>query len=192
MSDRRITGIEPWFQTEVSNALYKLAVATSIVLDGTTATVTSASHLMVDGDYVTYSGATGVTAVNNATWGPVTVTSSSVYTFPCTLTGSVTGSPVQEKLYFPPAGQWVCTLGANGQLEYNPASTLLTSGLSGNTSLGTDTTWRILIAASANGVFVSDCQPIMATGTTTSTACIGSIRFRENGTTATSYFSRVN
>ncbi len=35
-------------------------------------------------------------------------------------------------------------------------------------------------------------QPIVATGTTPSTACIGSVRFRENGTTATSYFSRVN
>jgi hypothetical protein len=192
MSNRRIVGVNPWFQTEVSNALFKLAVATSIVLDGTTATVTSASHLMVTGDYVTYSGATGITAINNATWGPVTVTSSSVYTFPCTLTGSVTGSPVQEKLYFPPAGSWVCTLGANGQLEYNPASTLLVSGLSGNTSLGTDTTWRVLVAASTNGSFTSDCQPIISNGTTVSTACIGSIRFRENGTTATSYFSRNN
>lgn len=192
MSDRRIVGVNPWFQTEVSNALFKLAVATGIVLDGTTATVTSANHLLSTGDYVTFSGATGITAVNNVTWGPVTVTSSSVYTFPCTLTGSVTGSPVQEKLYFPPAGQWFCTLGANGQLEYDPASTLLVSGLSGNTSLGTDSTWRILIAASASGYFESDGQPIQATGTTVSTACLGSIRFRENGTSATSYFSRVN
>ncbi len=176
MSDRRIVGVNPFFQTEVSNALFKLAVATSIVLDGTIATVTSASHLMVTGDYVTFSGATGVTAINNVTWGPVTRVSSSVYTFPCTLTGSVTGSIVQEKLYFPPAGQWYCTLGANGQVEYNPASTLLVSGLTnGKTSLGN---------------FTSDGQPIPGTGTPT--AYIGSFRFRENGTTATSYFSRVN
>ena len=189
MSDRRIVGVNPWFQAEVSNALFKLAVATGIVLDGTTATVTSASHLMVTGDYVTFSGATGVTAVNTATWGPVTVTSSSVYTFPCTLTGSVTGSPVQEKLYFPPAGQWYCTLGANGALEYNPASTLLVSGLSnGKTSLGTDSTWRVLIAASGTGDFTSDGQLVVGS----TTAYIGSVRFRENGTTATSYFSRVN
>ncbi len=191
MSDRRIVGIEPWFQAEVSNALFKLAVATSITLDGTTATVTSASHLMVTGDYVTFSGATGVTAINNVTWGPVTRVSSSVYTFPSTLTGSVTGSPVQEKLYFPPAGQWCCTLGANGQLEYNPASTLLTSGLSQNTSLGTDSTWRILIAASGAGYFECDGQPIIGTALPP-TSFLGSVRFRENGTTATSYFSRIN
>lgn len=190
MSDRRIVGVNPWFQDEVSNALFKLAVATGIVLDGTTATVTSASHLLSDGDYVTFSGATGVTAINNVTWGPVTVTSSSVYTFPSTLTGTVTGSPVQEKLYFPPAGQWFCKLGANGQLEYNPESTLLVSGLSGNVSLGTDSTWRVLIAASGSGYFESDCQPIVGVGA--QTAYLGSIRFRENGTTATSYFSRVN
>ena len=192
MSDRRIVGINPWFQAEVSNALFKLQVATSVVLSGTTATVTSASHLLTTGDYITFSGATGVTALNDVTWGPVTVTSSSVYTFPSTLTGSVTGTVVQEKLYFPPAGQWFAKLGANGALEYNPASTLLVSGLSGNTSLGTDTTWRTLIAASGSGYFESDCQPIQATGTTVSTVCLGSVRFRENGTTATSYFSRVN
>lgn len=194
MSDRRIVGINPWFQTEVSNALYKLSGA-SISLSGTTATVTLASHLLSTGDYVTYSGTTGVTGLNDATWGPVTVNSSSEYTFPCTLTGSPAGTIVQEKLYFPPAGQWFCTLGANGQLEYNPASTLLVSGLSTtapNTSLGTDTTWRILIAASGKGYFESDGQYIQANGTTTSTACLGSVRFRENGTSATSYFSRVN
>lgn len=190
MSNRRIVGINSWFATEIANALFKLAVATGITLDGTTATVTSAAHLMVTGDYVTFSGATGVTGINDVTWGPVTVTSSSVYTFPSTLTGTVTGSPVQEKLYFPPAGQYCCTLGANGQLEYNPASTLLTSGLSGNVSLGTDTTWRILIAASGSGWFESDCQPILGVGV--QTAFIGSVRFRENGTTATSRFSQIN
>lgn len=187
MSDRRIVGINPFFQTEISNALFKLAVATSIVLDGTIATVTSASHLLSTGNYTTFSGATGVTAINAATWGPVTVLSSSAYTFPCTLTGSVTGSPVQEKLYFPPPGNWYCTLGANGAVEYNPASVLLVSGLNGNTSLGVDTTWRSLIAASAAGTFTSDGQLLSGT-----TNYIGSIRFRENGTTATSYFSLVN
>lgn len=192
MSNRRIIGVNPWFQAEISNALFKLAVSSSITLDGTKATVSSTAHLLSTGDYVTFSGATGVTAINNATWGPVTVTDANTYTFPCTLTGSVTGSPVQEKLYFPPAGTWYCTLGANGQLEYNPASTLLVSGLSGNTSLGTDTTWRILIAASSQGMFNSDGQYIISNGTTVSTACLGSVRFRENGTTATSYFSMVN
>lgn len=173
MSNRKIVGISPWVDTEVSNALFKLAVATGIVLDGTTATVTSASHLMVAGDYVTFSGATGVTGINNATWGPVTVTSSSVYTFPCTLTGTVTGSPVQEKLYFPPAGNWMCNLAANGAVEYATNNTWLqaypTSGAGGDT-------WRTLTAASGTGSFTSDGY---------------SIRFRENGTTATSYFSKI-
>jgi hypothetical protein len=188
MSTFRFTGVNPFFQTELSNALFKLSGA-SISLDGTTATVTLAAHLLTTGDYVTFSGTTGVTGLNNATWGPVTVTNSGVYTFPCTLTGSPAGTIVQEKLYFPPPGQYFCTLGANGDLEYNPASTLLTSGLSGGkTSLGTDTTWRKVIAASAQGFFVSDGQ--LVTGSTT--AYLGSVRFRENGTSATSYFSRVN
>jgi hypothetical protein len=185
MSDRRIVGVNTWFKTEISNALFKLAVATGITLDGTKATVTSASHLLSTGDYTTFSGATGVTAINNVTWGPITKVDANSYTFPCTLTGTVTGSPVQEKLYFPQAGNWYSTLGANGQLEYNPASTLLVSGLSGNTSLGTDTTWRILIAASGAGGFTSDGQLLIGS----TTAYIGSIRFRQNGTTATSYFS---
>lgn len=189
MSNRRIIGINPWFQAEITNSLFKLAVATGIVLNGTIATVTSASHLLSTGDYVTFSGATGVTAINNVTWGPVTVTATNTYTFPCTLTGTVTGSPVQEKLFFPQAGSWVCSLGANGQMEYNPASTLLVSGLSGNTSLGTDATWRVLIPATDDGTFDSDCQPLIGLD---STQYIGSVRFRENGTTASSFFSLVN
>lgn len=189
MSERRIIGINPYFQAEITNSLFKLAVATGITLSGTVATVTSANHLLTTGDYVTFSGATGVTAINNVTWGPVTVTSSSVYTFPCTLTGSVTGSPVQEKLFFPQAGAWFCTIGANGQLEYNPGSTLLVSGLSGNTSLGTDTTWRLLIPATDDGTFWSDGQLLIGVNPT---AYIGSVRFRQNGTTASSFFSLVN
>lgn len=162
-----------FFQPEVSTAGFKLAVATGIVLDGTTATVTSASHLMAAGNYVTFSGCTGVTGVNNATWGPVNITSSSVYTFPCSLSGSVTGSPVQEKLYFMPAGVWDCILGANGQLEYCP-NNQWGKNYPGSSS-GSDSTWRVLIAASAGGRFETDGY---------------SIRFRENGTTATSYFSQ--
>lgn len=190
MSDRRIVGVNTWFQTEVSNALFKLSGA-SISVDGTTATVTLASHLLTTGDYVTYSGTTGVTGLNTATWGPVTVTSSSAYTFACPLTGTPAGTIVQEKLYFPPKGQWFCTLGANGDLEYNPGSTLLVSGLTGNVSSGADTTWRKLIAASSQGYFESDAQ-VQVGLSSSSLVYLGSVRFRENGTTATSYFSRVN
>lgn len=51
MSDRKITGVVPWFGDEVSNALFKLSGA-SIALDGTTATVTLASHLLSTDDYL--------------------------------------------------------------------------------------------------------------------------------------------
>lgn len=173
MSVRRIVRAGSWFNTEVSNALFKLSGA-SISLDGTTATVTLAAHLLTTGDYVTFSGVTGITALNNATWGPVTVTASGTYTFPCTLTGSPGGTIVQEKLYFVPAGQWDCHLGANGQLEYNPDNKL---GQNWPVPNGQDPTWRVLIPASDSGFFETDGY---------------SHRFRENGTTATSYFSQVN
>ncbi len=172
MSDRKITGILSWFKTEISNALFKLSGA-SITLNGTEATVTLAAHLLSTGDYVTFSGTTGTTGLNGATWGPVTVNSSSEYTFPCTITGTPAGTIVQEKLYFPPAGDYCCILGANGDLEYNPdngwAEDYPTSGAGGDT-------WRKLIAASSQGTFTTDGR---------------SIRFRQNGTTATSRFSPV-
>lgn len=171
MSDRKIVLAGTWLGTEVSNALFKLSGA-SISLDGTTATVTLAAHLLSTGDYVTFSGVTGVTGLNNCTWGPVTVTNSGAYTFPCTLTGSPAGTIVQEKLYFPPAGDYYATLGANGALEYNPGNTYATNG----PSSGLDTTWRTLIPASGSGHFTTDGY---------------GVRFRENGTTATSYFNPI-
>lgn len=172
MSDRKITGITPWFDDEVSYTLFKLSGA-SISLDGTTATVTLASHLLTTGDYVTFSGTTGVTGLNNATWGPVTVTSSGAYTFPCTLTGSPAGTIVQEKLYFFGAGDWNVLLGANGAIEYNSNNVW---GEDYPTSSAGGDTWRTLIAASGSGVFTTDGI---------------SYRFRQNGTTATSYFSLI-
>lgn len=172
MSDRKITGVLSWFASEVSIALFKLSGA-AIAVDGTTATVTLASHLLSTGDYVTYSGVTGVTGLNNAVWGPVTVTSSGAYTFPCTLTGTPAGTIVQEKLYFPPAGDYCATLAANGAVEYNPDN--LWAADYPTSSNGGDT-WRTLIAASGSGYFTTDGR---------------SLRFRENGTSATSYFSKA-
>lgn len=176
MSDRKIVRPGNTFNTEVSNALFKLTVATGITFSGTVATVTCASHLMATGDYVTYSGTTGAgaTVLNGATWGPVTRTSSSVYTFPCTIASTVTagGTIVQEKLYFPPAGDWMCLLGANGTIEYNSDNGW--GAVYPTSSAGGDT-WRVAIAASAGGYFTTDGI---------------AVRFRENGTTATSYFSQ--
>ncbi len=171
MSDRKITGVVPWFKTEVTNALFLLSGAT-ITLDGTKATVSLASHLLSSGDYTTFSGVTGVTALNDSTWGPITKVNANSYTFPCTLTGSPAGTIVQEKLYFFPAGDWNVNLGANGAVEYNPNNGWLTAY---PTSTAGGDTWRTLIAASGSGAFTTDGY---------------SIRFRENGTTATSYFSQ--
>ena len=177
MSTLQLLNPGSYFATEVSNALFKLSGA-SISISGGVATVTLASHLLSTGDQTTFSGVTGVTALNNDVWGPVTVTSSSVYTFPTALTGSPAGTIVQEKLYFFPAGSWFVVLGANGQVEYNPDNkygAASAGGVSGGA--GSGGTWRTLIAASASGYFSTDGY---------------SVRFRENGTTATSYFARVN
>lgn len=180
MADRKIVRAGNFFDTEVSIALFKLSGA-SIAISAGVATVTLASHLLTTGDIVTFSGVTGVTGLNNASWGPVTVTSSGVYTFPTALTGTPAGTIVQEKLYFPPAGQYFCVLGANGQVEYNPDNTYganygLSTGVGGSANAGLDATWRILVAASASGDFVCDGY---------------NVRFRENGTTATSFFVRA-
>lgn len=180
MSDRKIVRAGNWFLTELANALFKLSGA-SIALNGTIATVTLASHLLATGDQTTFSGTTGVTALNNATWGPVTVTGSGTYTFPCSLTGSPGGTIVQEKLFFFPAGQWIVNLGANGQVEYNPDNSYganfgISGGSGGQLNSGPDATWRILIPASTPGNFDTDGF---------------AVRFRENGTTATSNFSQV-
>ncbi len=172
-----------YLATEISHATFKLAVATGIVLDGTTATVTSANHLLATGDYTTFSAATGVTAINNATWGPVTKVSSSVYTFPCALTGSVTGSPIQEKLYFFSAGDWIIFADVNGNLEYNVDQLLGLNSSQGGIVKGNVTgpdVWRILKIGAAVGA-----------GSTSFTSDGFSFRFRDMGTTATSYFSKV-
>jgi hypothetical protein len=158
------------FRTEIAMARFKLSGA-SIAISGGIATVTLASHLMTTGDYVTFSGVTGVTALNNATWGPVTVTASNTYTFPTALTGSPAGTIVQEPLIFPVPGDSYAVLGANGQIEYNPDNT----GFPGSgATITAAQTWRTLIAASGTGYFLADGQ---------------AVRFRCNGTTATSNWS---
>ena len=174
MSDRKIVLPGSWFATEITRTTFLLSGA-SISLSGTKATVTLASHLLVTGDYVTFSGTTSTTGLNTATWGPITKTASGTYTFPCTITGSPGGTIVQEKLYFFAAGVWTCLVGANGAIEYCPNNNWGKAAPNGD---GTDTTWRTLVAAST------------AYGRSFSTDGY-SVRFRDNGTTATSYFSKV-
>jgi N4-gp56 family major capsid protein len=70
---------------------------TSITLDGTTATVTATSHGFAAGEFVTIAGTTGVTGLN-ASFQIKEVTSSSVFTFLTSLTGTVAGTiTAQEK-----------------------------------------------------------------------------------------------
>lgn len=188
MSDRKIVRQGDFYETEITQSVFQLSGA-SIAISNGVATVTLASHLLSTGALVTFSGVTGtgVTGLNNATWGPITVVNSGSYTFPCGLVGTPGGTIIQNgPLFFIPAGQWHCNLGANGQIEYDPGNlyglNLSTpavpnvTGPGGSAPTGLDTTWRILIAASGAGDFVCDGY---------------NARFRPNGTTASSFFSRA-
>jgi len=157
---------------EISITRFLLSGA-SISLDGTTATVTLASHLNTFvGQQVTFSGVTGVTALNNQTWTINAITSTSVYTFPCTLTGSPGGTIVQEPVFTLPQGFHIVRLAANAIIEYNPDNLYL--NVNGSASAPT---WRTLFAASSNGFVGSDGF---------------SVRMRCNGTTATTTWSIFN
>jgi hypothetical protein len=157
------------FNTEVTVSRFLLSGA-AITLDGTTATVTLASHLFtLPGQQVTFSGATGVTGINNQTWTINAVTSTSVYTFPCTLTGTVTGTIVQEPVFTLPTGTAFIVTGANAKVEYNPDNLFANVNSSGET-------WRQILAVSANGVVPSDGN---------------AVRLRCSGTTASTTYSIV-
>lgn len=158
------------FQTEIAYATFKTSV-TSITLSGSLATVSATGHGLTVGSYTTFSGVTGVTALNGTIWVVASVTDANTYTFATTLTGTPAGTIIQEPVVLPGPGQWYCTLGANCLVEYNPDNTGIPS-----TTGGTSSTWRTHIAASANGMFVTDGS---------------GIRIRFSGTTATSNFSRI-
>ena len=158
-----------YFSPEVSVTRFLLSGA-AITLDGTTATVTLASHLNTAvGQQVTFSGATGVTGINNQTWTISAITSTSVYTFPCTLTGTVTGTIVQEPVFTLPIGTNFVVTGANAKVEYNPDNLYANVNSSGET-------WRQVVAASSSGMVQSDGN---------------AVRLRCSGTTATTTYSTV-
>ena len=157
---------------EISITRFLLSGA-SIALDGVNATVTLASHLnTIIGQQVTFSGVTGITALNGQTWTIATIPTSGTYTFPCTLTGSPGGTIVQEPVFTLPQGFHIYRLGANAVIEYNPDN--LYVNLAGSASAPT---WRVLNAASSNGFVGSDGF---------------SVRMRCNGTTATTTWSIFN
>ena len=157
------------FQTEVAVTRFLLSGA-AISLDGTNATVTLASHLNTAvGQQVTFSGATGVTGLNNQTWTISELTDTGHYKFPCALTGTVTGTIVQEPVVTLPAGNNFVITGANALIDYNPDNKFNAPNASGET-------WRTIVAASSSGVVPSDGN---------------AVRMRCSGTTATSYYSTL-
>jgi len=156
---------------EVSITRFLLSGA-AITLDGVNATVTLANHLnTIVGQQVTFSGATGVTAINNQTWTIGAITSTGVYTFPCTLTGTVTGTIVQEPVFTLPWGLSIVRTGANAIVEYNSDNLYL--NVNGSAAAPT---WKTLQAVSVIGVVPSDGW---------------SVRLRCSGTTATTFFSPI-
>ena len=159
---------------EVSIIRFLLSGA-AIVLDGVNATVTLAAHLnTIVGQQVTFSGATGPGAqLNNQTWTIGSITSTSVYTFPCSLAaGTATGTIVQEPVFTLPQGfVFVKTL-ANAIVEYNSDNLYVNANGS-----ATAPTWKTILAATGNAVIPSDGF---------------SVRLRCSGTTATTVYSVVN
>lgn len=156
---------------EVTVSRFALSGAT-ITLDGTNATVTLASHLnTIVGQQVTFSGVTGVTALNNQTWTIGSIVNANTYTFPCTLVGTPAGTIVQEPVFSVPAGFSFIRLGANAVVEYCPDNSY--NATTGNAA---GQTWRTLLAASSTGAVPSDGF---------------AVRMRCNGTTASSTLSLV-
>ena len=159
---------------EVTISRFLLSGA-AITLDGTTATVTLASHLnTIVGQQVTFSGATGVTAINNQTWTISSIPSANTYTFPCSLTGTVTGTIVQEPVFTLPQGLGYVRCNANIVVEYNSDDLYIAANGS-----ATAPTWKVLYTGNATpvvGLYASDGY-----------AC----RIRCNGTTALSFYSPI-
>ena len=183
MSTFKIVRPGSYFNTEIARTTFLLSGAAVSFAGETTglATVTLASHLLVTGDYVTFSGTTGTgaTPLNNSVWGPITKTTSGVYTFPCTIASTVTagGTIVQEKLLMITAGTWIARTGANGVIEYNPDNTW--GAIAPTSTSGPDTSsWRVFMAASSTNAHQFNTDGY-------------AFRFRDNGTTATSYLSLI-
>ena len=161
---------------EVTISRFALA-GPSIASDGTTATVTLASHLnTIVGQQVTFSGITGALAqLNGQTFTISQITSSGVYKFPCSIAGTSAGSPVQEPVFTLPQGFGIVRANANLNVEYCSDNTYTTVN-----GVATAPTWKILYAGNATpvvGVWISDGF---------------SVRLRCNGSTASSYFNVVN
>ena len=163
----------------------------AITLDGVNATVTLAAHLNTKiGQQVTFSGATGVGGLllNRQTWTIGSITTSGVYTFPCTATGAVTGTIVQEPVFTLPQGFSYCLMYANANVEVNVDNT--NGNPNGYQVLGIPTAIPIGSTPSNGGwnhQLTGNSSPVF--GLVASDGF--SARIRCMGTTATSYFSVI-
>ena len=169
------------FANQVTISRFKLTVATSAVILSGRCTVTCASHLMTQvGQQVTFSGATGPgLLLNNQTWTIDTITSSSVYSFPCNLAdGTATGTVVQEPVFTLPQGFSYCIMNANGNVEFCP-----------------DNTYNSVTGYAVAGVPTAPNWSILLTGGSAVTGLVASdgfgARIRCMGTTASSYYTSI-
>lgn len=159
------------FQTEVAVTAVDVS-ASAVSISGQVITVTSTSHGFTVGQYVTFSGVTGATGLNNQTWQVATASTNS-FTINIATGSSVSGTPggtilVQRVFNLGPATFFVTT-GANTLVEYSPNNAI--PNVPGQT-------WRTAIAASSQGMVYLDG--------------VGSIRLRVNGASGTSRYSQVS
>jgi len=159
------------FQTEVSVTAVNVS-ASAVAISGQTITVTSTSHGFTVGQFVTFSGVTGATGLNNQTWQVATATSNS-FTITIATGSSVSGTPggtivVQRVFNLGPATFFVTT-GANTIVEYSPTNAIPDVP---------SQTWRTAIAASSQGMVFIDG--------------VGAIRLRVNGASGTSQYSQLS
>lgn len=161
------------FQTEVSSTAVNVS-ASAVAISGQTITVTSTSHGFSVGQFVTFSGVTGATGLNNQTWQVATVPNANSFTILIATGSSVSGTPggtiVVQRVFSIGPGSFFVTTGANCIAEYSPNNAI--PNVPGQT-------WRTSIAASSQGFQYFDG--------------VGSIRIRVNSASAgTTYWSQVS
>lgn len=179
----------------VAIARFKSGTVDSVVVASGIATVTiNAGHLHTKlGQQVTFSGATGAGTgllLNNQTWTVSSITSATVYKFPCNLPdiASVAGTIVQEPVFTLPQGFSYCMMYANANVEvcvdntYNSPTGYAVAGAATvfpDGSTPTNGGWNILLTGNSTPVFGLVASDGFAA------------RIRCMGTTATSYFSLI-
>lgn len=159
------------FAAEASSTAVNVS-ASAVAISGQTITVTSTAHGFTVGQYVTFSGVTGATGLNNQTWQVATAATNS-FTITIATGSSVSGTPggtiVVQRVFQPGPGTFFVTTGANAIVEYSPNNAI--PGVPGQT-------WRTAVANSTAGMVYLDG--------------VGSVRVRVNSASAgTTYWSQV-